>query len=368
MMDIWVAGVGEIPCRPSYDDMDFREMLYRAAVKAYFDAGITPAEVDGVVSSGMDFYEGMSITDSYTPDQVGGRLKFNTLVSNDALNAIIHGCMLLKTGHFRTILVTAYAKASNILNYSEIVLNSFDPHVIRPLTPHFYTIAALDARAYLTNSGCEARDLSLVAAKNKRNALRNPSAAFAENTSVEEVESTEVVSEPVRRGHVAVPCDYAAAVLLTTEKELGKVRVEAFGYAAGSYSPDLSLKTWGQSGWARAALDIAFKQTRLRQVDFVEISEPFAHSELMALDAFGVIRESICKTLRDGGFNIDGHLPVNPSGGCIGMGYPLNAAGLQRLVQSVNLLRTGRWNSCLVASPDGEVVDGGAVVVLRVEA
>ncbi len=366
-MDIWIAGVGEIPCKPSYDGMDFREMLYNAAVKAYFDAGITPADVDGVVSSGMDFYEGVSITDSYTPDQVGGRLKFNTLVSNDALNAFIHGCMLLKTGHFRTILVTAYARASNILNYPEIVLNSFDPYVIRPLTPHLYTVAALDARAFLINSGCEVRDLSLVVVKNKRNALRNPSAAFAENTSVEEVESTEVVSEPLRRGHVAVPCDYAAVILLTTEKGLGKVRVEAFGYAVGSHSLDFSLKAWGQSRWARAAIDMAFKQTRRRRFDFLEISEPFAHSELMVLDALGLVRESVCKTLRDGGFNIDGHLPVNPSGGCIGMGYPLNAAGLQRLVQSVNLLRTGRWESCLVASPDGEVVDGGAAVMLSVE-
>jgi acetyl-CoA C-acetyltransferase len=366
-MDIWVAGVGEIPCRPSYDEMDFREMLYRAAAKAYLDAGITPADVDGVVSSGMDFYEGMSITDSYTPDQVGGRLKFNTLVSNDALNAFIHACMLLKTGQFRTVLVTAYAKASNILNYPEIVFNSFDPHVVRPLTPHFYAIAAMDAQAYLLNSGGDARDLSLVAAKNKRNALRNPSAAFAENISIEEVESMEVVSEPLRKGHVAVPCDYAAAVLLTTEKSLGKVRVEAFGYSIGSYSVDLSLKEWGRSHWARAALEMALRQIRMRRVDFVEVSEPFAHTELMVLDGFGIVGENVCKTLRDGGFNMDGYLPVNPSGGCIGMGYPLNAAGLQRLVQSVNLLRTGRWSSCLVASPDGEVVDGGAVVVLSAE-
>ncbi|GBC71326.1 hypothetical protein HRbin02_01107 [Candidatus Calditenuaceae archaeon HR02] len=365
-MDIWIAGVGEIPCRSRYDDMDFREMLYRAAVKAYFDAGITPADVDGIVSSGMDFYEGMSITDSYTPDQVGGRLKFNTLVSNDALNAFIHGCMLLRTGQFRTILVTAYAKASDILNYPEIVLNSFDPHLIRPLTPHFYTIAALDAQAYLANSGCEASDLSLVAVKNKRNALKNPSAAFAEDTSVEGVEGTEVISEPLRRGHVAAPCEYAAAILLTTERSLGEVRVEAFGFAAGSYSPDFSLKVWGQSRWARAAANMAFKQTRLRRIDFVEISEPFAHSELTVLEALGVVRESICKSLRDGDFNIDGHLPVNPSGGCIGMGYPLNAAGLQRLAQSINLLRTGKWSSCIVASPDGEVVDGGAAVVLSV--
>jgi hypothetical protein len=33
----------------------------------------------------------------------------------------------------------------------------------------------------------------------------------------------------------------------------------------------------------------------------------------------------------------------------------------------VKLLSTGRWRTCLTASPDGEIVDAGAVVVLSGE-
>ncbi len=363
-MDIWIAGVGEIPCRPSYENMDFREMLYRAAKQAYLEAGITPSEIDGVVSSGLDFYEGVSIADSYTPDQVGGRLKFNTLVTNDSLNAFIHGCMLLKTGHFKTLIVTAYSKASNILNYSEIVLNSFDPYIIRPLSIHHYTIAALDAQAYLYHTKSEPYIFSLVSVKNRKNALKNPSAAYPEDIPVESVEKSAVYAEPLKEGHVAKLCDYAAAVIITAEKSLGKVRVEAFAHASGNVATDLALREWGKALWAKNVADMLLKQNRLRKIDFVEISEPFAHTELMVLEALH-LEEDTVKTLREGGFNVDGHLPVNPSGGCIGMGYPLNAAGLQRIIQSVKLLNEGKWNTCLTASPDGEVVDAGSAVILK---
>ncbi|MEM4236901.1 MAG: hypothetical protein QW823_03795, partial [Candidatus Caldarchaeum sp.] len=78
MTEVYVAGVGEIPCKPSYPQ-DFREMLFKAFKNCLEDSGIDVSEIDAVVASGLDFFEGVSITDSYTPDQVGGRLKFNTL-------------------------------------------------------------------------------------------------------------------------------------------------------------------------------------------------------------------------------------------------------------------------------------------------
>lgn len=365
-MDVWIAGVGEVPCKERYVGMDFREMLYSAAKKAYQDAEMTPAEIDGIVSSGMDFYEGVSITDSYTPDQVGGRLKFNTLVSNDGLNAFIHGYMLVRTGHFRSVMVTAYAKPSNILNYPEIVLNTFDPHIVRPLCPHHYVIAALDANAYLRKNNADVMDLSLVAVKNKKNALSNPSAAYAENTTVESVEKSGYVSEPLKNGHVAKLADYAAAVILTSDRRHGKVAVKGVGQALGRHSSDLASRDWGTASWARFAVSKAFGQAGIKKVDFAEVAEPFAHTELMVLGALE-LEQPLLKMLRNGGFDVHGQMPVNPSGGCIGMGYPLNAAGLQRLAQSVKLLISGEWTTCLTASPDGEVVDAGSAVVLSRE-
>jgi acetyl-CoA C-acetyltransferase len=367
LREVFVTGVGETPCRPIFAGKDFREMLFEAASEAFADAGISSAEVDGVVSSGFDFYEGISITDSYTPDQVGGRLKFNTLVSNDSLNAFIHGCMLVASGRLENVVISAYAKPSNIQNYGEVVLNMLDPHTVRPLLPHYHVLAALDAHAYLIKHNADSTLLSMVTVKNMENALRNPSAAYAAKTTVEEVEKSGDVAEPLKKMHIAGLCDYAAAVIISSNRRNAKAVVKGFGYAYGGYSSDLALRVWGSFQWAGAAAKKALKQSGLRCVDFAEISEPYAHTELMVLDELGLLGEPVERALESGELGFSGGFPVNPSGGCIGMGYPLNAAGLQRVVQSVKLLSTGRWRTCLTASPDGEIVDAGAVVVLSGE-
>jgi acetyl-CoA acetyltransferase len=74
------------------------------------------------------------------------------LVSNDSLNAFIHGCMLVASGRLENVVISAYAKPSNIQNYGEVVLNMLDPHTVRPLLPHYHVLAALDAHAYLINT------------------------------------------------------------------------------------------------------------------------------------------------------------------------------------------------------------------------
>lgn len=367
MREVYVTGVGETPCKPIFVGRDFREMLFEAASEAFADAGISSAEVDGVVSSGFDFYEGVSITDSYTPDQVGGRLKFNTMVSNDSLNAFIHGCMLVASGRLENVVVSAYAKPSNIVNYDEVLLNMFDPHVVRPLHPTPTVLAALDARAFLDRMNAGSSLLSAVVVKNRGNALKNPVAAYGGKVSIDEVEGSGVVAEPLKKMHVAGLCDYAASVVLTSNRAIAKAVVKGFGYAYGSYSSDLALRVWGRALWAREASRMAFGMSKLRCVDFVEISECYAHTELMVLEGLGVLPEPVEEVLSAGGLEPAGYLPVNPSGGCIGMGYPLNAAGLQRVVQAVKLLKTGKWDTCLVASPDGELVDGGAVAILSKE-
>ncbi|MEM4573123.1 MAG: hypothetical protein QXF45_01095 [Candidatus Caldarchaeum sp.] len=367
-MKVWVAGVGEIPCKQSYEGIDFREMLFQAAQNAYRDAGISRSDIDGIVASGFDFFEGISITDSYTPDQVGGRLKFNTSVTNDSLNAFIHACMLLKTGEFRTLAVSVFSKPSEIPNYAEVVLNSWDPHLVRPLLMHHGVAAGLDAQAFLNRVGGNLHDFSLVASKNHGNALKNESAAYGMQVSPYALDRSDLYAEPLREGHVARLCDYAAVVVLTNDSSLGKVLVKGFGFSSGLSTTDFSAREFGTASWVRPAVKQVEKMADSLRFDFVEVSEPFASSELMFLDGLGVFREPVVRLLRRGDFDSGCAVPVNSSGGCLGMGYPLNAAGLQRVVQAVKQLRQGGFRSCLVGSFDGEVVDGGAVVLLESEA
>ncbi len=366
-----MVGVGEIPCSPRHAGMDFRELLYQAAKEAYRDAGIKSDDVDAVIASGLDFLDGVSISDSYTPDQVGGRLKFNTLVSGDALNAFIHGCMLVATGMHEIVAITAYSKQSDIINYHEILINQLNPHTIRPLFPHPHVIAGLDAAAYLDRVAADPQVLSHVAVKNMENALENPVAAYPAKVGVDEIERAEIVAAPVKSGHVARLCDYAAVVVVARDGS-GRVSgnpiyVGGFGYGVGSSSMELSLRNWGEAGWVKPARRMLMDMVGGIDADLVEISEPYAHTELMTLSQLEITDEKPHKMLLDGELGRSGILPVNVSGGCLGMGYPPNAAGLQRLVQAVKLLRKEGWETALVASPENELADAGSLVCLTVE-
>jgi acetyl-CoA C-acetyltransferase len=77
-----------------------------------------------------------------------------------------------------------------------------------------------------------------------------------------------------------------------------------------------------------------------REIDFVELNDLFAYKELQHLEALKLCRYGEAgMLLEDGVIARDGDLPVNISGGCLGMGYALEATGMQRLLEVVLQLR-----------------------------
>ncbi len=68
-----IVGVGWFGCQPEVVDYSFREMMFKAAQRAYEDAGgLDPrSEVDAFVSCREDFWEGIAISNEFAPDPVG---------------------------------------------------------------------------------------------------------------------------------------------------------------------------------------------------------------------------------------------------------------------------------------------------------
>ncbi len=75
MPRVGIVGVGWFGFQPETPAHSFREMVYKAANRAYVDAGgLDPRrDVDAFVSCQEDFWEGISISDEFAPpDQLGG--------------------------------------------------------------------------------------------------------------------------------------------------------------------------------------------------------------------------------------------------------------------------------------------------------
>ena len=68
-------------------------------------------------------------------------------------------------------------------------------------------------------------------------------------------------------------------------------------------------------------------------MDLVETHDCFTSSEYMAIDHLGITPPGESwRAIESGELEIDGRIPVNPSGGLLGSGHPVGATGVRMLL------------------------------------
>ncbi len=71
------------------------------------------------------------------------------------------------------------------------------------------------------------------------------------------------------------------------------------------------------------------------QVDGLEVHDCFSITEYMIIDHFGITPPGESwRAIEDGTIKLGGKLPVNPSGGLIGLGHPVGATGIRMALDS----------------------------------
>lgn len=88
----------------------------------------------------------------------------------------------------------------------------------------------------------------------------------------------------------------------------------------------------------RKAITDAYKRAGIKdcwQLDVIETHDCFTTSEYMAIDHFGLTEPGQSwKAIEEGVIEMDGKLPINPSGGLIGCGHPVGATGARQLLDA----------------------------------
>nr|MDO8082575.1 acetyl-CoA acetyltransferase [Candidatus Freyarchaeota archaeon] len=374
-----IVGIGQTESRALTPTQDFRELIYSAAKRAYNDAGLTPRDLDALITNEYDFLAGISIADEYTPDQVGARLKFDNLVCNDGTIAFINAYLLILSGAADIVAVESHSKvATDVVNYPEVLLAALDPVYNRPLGGHPYYIAGMDMMSYLDGTDTTEEHCARVVVKNKGNALLNPGAGFGAKLTVEDVLRSEDAFWPIKLLEIAPLADYAAVVLLAAEDKAKSITdnpVWVTGVGHATDSSYIECWSWGEAQWIKTAAQEAYKMAGIsepgKEVNIVEVSEAFSYQELQALEALNICSGTAGNLLESGTFDLEGSLPVNPSGGCLGMGYAPQATGLQRIVEVVTQLRGEAGKRQIpdvelgvAVGSDSEIIKCGGVVVL----
>jgi len=194
-------------------------------------------------------------------------------------------------------------------------------------------IAVFQASSYMYRSGCTIEHFDKVSALCRNNAAKNPYAHIKQpGITPEDVAKTPMVTYPLRFGHICPASDGACAMIFTTEEKARKMcdrPAWVKGCASGS-DECTPIGLFGSGVYvdpaeqracklaAKKAYKLAGISNPEKEIDVVEIYQPFASQQLLFFERLFLCKEGKApKALDDGVMEIDGDLPTDPSGGVL---------------------------------------------------
>jgi acetyl-CoA C-acetyltransferase len=323
-----------------------RELVYEASEMALASAGMDRSEVESlVIGSAPDAFDGVHMNGEYLLEGAGGLGVPTTRVyvgGGTGVFSPIGGWWHVASGLFDTCLVVAEEKMSSLHPHPQYAFWSIFDHTLeRPLGVTLLWIFALEMRRYMHVYGIKEEEIALVAVKNKLNALDHPCAQLGAKITVDDVMQSETIVSPVKRLDVSPPSDGAAAVVLASEEVARRftddpVWIDGVGWNVDTQywtNKDLCYPAYLESA-ARMAYRMAKIDDPRRELDFAEVYDPFDYKELHHMEGLLLAgRGEAPKLTREGVTQRDGSFPVNPSGGLLGVGNPIAAAGLMKVCE-----------------------------------
>ncbi len=365
-----------------------QELAFLAVREALNSAGLTLDDIESVVmGTAPDAFDGVHMKSEYLADASGAwnRPYMRPYVGGGTgVFTPIAGWYHVASGMFDTCLVVCEEKMSTCQPHPQgAFLTIFDHTTERPLGPNLLWIFALEMNRYMTVHGLEKRDIARVAVKNKRNAADHPAAQLGDpNITVEDVLNSPVLAWPVQRLDVSPTSDGAVAIILASEERAKKITdkpvwIQGVGWnldTAYWTNRDLYYPQYVENA-ARMAYEMAGVTEPRKQIHIVEPYDPFDYKELHHLEGLLLADKGEAPRLAaDGVLDRDGNMPSCPSGGLLGVGNPIAAAGLMKIAELFWQLRGEAGKRQVPGKPErglaqawGDLMQVGTVVIMGTE-
>jgi len=362
-----------------------KELAYEAARMALDSCGLRIEDIECVtMGSAPDAFDGVHMKGEYLIDGAGAWRKpymRNYVGGGTGVFAPIHGWQHIASGLFDTCLVVCEEKMSSCRPHPQAAfLTIFDNLTERPLGPNLVWIFALEMHRYMHVHKIPKEKIAVVSVKNKRNAMDHPCAQLAQKITVEDVLNSEILVWPVQRLDISPTSDGAAAIVLASEDVARKITdspvwIDGVGWnldTAYWTNRDLYYPQYVENA-ARMAYEMAGIKNPREEIDFAEPYDPFDYKELHHMEGLMLCRKGEAPNLVwEGVTQRDGKLPICPSGGLLGVGNPIAAAGLMKICELFWQLRREAGKRQVPGDPRtavaqawGDLMQVGTVVVMR---
>ena len=212
---------------------------------------------------------------------------------------------------------------------------------------------------YNKRYGIDQKHLSRIAEINFSNAKKNPNAQtrnwnFTENSFKNHDKENPVIEGNTRKMDCGQITDGAAIIFLASDKrarEYAKSRnidiekipnIKGWGHKTGPITYQEKIEFSKDKDYVfphvKETIEDAFRRANfsgVNDLDGIETHDCFTSTEYMAIDHFGITKAGESwKAIELGEIEIGGRIPINPSGGLLGLGHPVGATGVRMLLDT----------------------------------
>jgi benzoylsuccinyl-CoA thiolase BbsB subunit len=204
---------------------------------------------------------------------------------------------------------------------------------------------ALSQRRYMDISGVTLEQIAMVSVKNHHNGCTNPYSQYKKEFSVEDIVNSRLICDPITQLQSCSTTDGAAAVVLTSLDVARRytrkpIIIAASVIRSGDYAFRQKDITFSDVTYKGVKDAYTMAGIGPEDINLCELHDAFAVNELQHYVELGFCeRGEEVGLLMDGITNINGRLPVNPSGGLLSKGHPLSATGVAQIAEIVWQIR-----------------------------
>ncbi len=351
MEDIVIAGVGMHPFG-RYPDKEPEDLALDAILKALEDANMTYKDIQFVLSGKVVY------------PKAGTGIDLMMKLGMEGLPIYQINAMCATGG----AMFELARQAINSGSCEVVLLYGFDKHkgMFEELGEPWQNILGMKAspvafatvaQKYMHDYGATEEDFARVAVKAHKNGANNPYAMYRNLISIEDVLNSPMVAYPLHLFNFCSPDDGAAAVVVCSKKAAEKfgiknpVTVAASCMQTAQYPPPVVEPSNQYSVYLRNMKGVPAVELAARKayeaagigpeaVDVAEVQDTESAYELVHIEQLGLCEPGQAyHLLREGVFDIDGRLPINPSGGIQCKGEPPGASGLGQVCEIVWQMR-----------------------------
>jgi acetyl-CoA C-acetyltransferase len=367
---MYIKGVGMT--KFDYSQKPWWQFCYEATMEALEDAKMKISDIDAIVFTGMESCDGYSEHQTHKISLLSDLFKTNVPIIETPSVCAGGGVAVWTALHLNGFKPSTRAKlgaglvphrpapserggagAGNILvvsgerlvdNVSEMTTHwilSAAERVIEQTEGMLFPVQnVLVWQQYMVKYGATMDDLALIAFKNHQNAALNPKAYYYKRPiSLEDIKNSPIVVSPFRLMDCSLSVNGGAAAILSREKS--DIEIIGSGFATDY------LLTFGREDIThfkatRIAAEQAFKEAKIgpKNIDIAEVHDAFTSVELFSYEDLGFAEIGKgAELIRSGKVNLDGKLPINPSGGLKAKGHPISVTGLAQIYEITNQLR-----------------------------